>query len=587
MGKLSKKLVSIITAVLVTFGITFTSLPAMEAKAVTSINSVETTYEDGIKSYIKNDNVEANSATDYGLTQNIKDGAILHAWCWSLNTIRENLKSIAEAGYSAVQTIPINNIASKYTNMKIMGNDESGGTDGAWWWQYQPTDWQIGNYMVGTKEDFKALCEEAKGYGIKIIVDVVPNHTTSDRSQVSQNLINAAGGWNNLFHAYNRGIGNNQFNDRYYCTVGNACSMGSTAEGAGLPDAETENPKYQDYFIKYLNECISLGASGFRYDTAKHIGLPSDPMDDRTKQNGWSNNFWQRVTSEITNASSIFNYGEVLNDANVKETEYGQYMYVTASNYGGKIRGAVTGKNLNSGNIMGYNYGLPGSRSVTWVESHDTYSDNSSLGLSDWQIKMGWAIITARKDGTPLFFDRPDGANSGNKWGKNVLGAKGSDLYKDPEVAAVNKFRNAMVGESENLVNPDNRNDCLMIERGKKGVTIVNMGSQFDIKSKTSLQDGTYQDVVSGGTYTVSGGYFTSGSVPSGKVVVLYDHVNGAKVSSSVPSGKFKGESLSVTLSVSGANSGTYSVDGGSEKSFTNGTTITVGQNLQNGESTK
>ena len=38
-----------------------------------------------------------SAANSYGLTSNIKDGAILHTWCWSFNTIKENLKNIAEA----------------------------------------------------------------------------------------------------------------------------------------------------------------------------------------------------------------------------------------------------------------------------------------------------------------------------------------------------------------------------------------------------------------------------------------------------------------------------------------------------------
>ena len=34
------------------------------------------------------------------------DDVILHAWCWSFNTIKENMKQIADAGYRYVQTSP-------------------------------------------------------------------------------------------------------------------------------------------------------------------------------------------------------------------------------------------------------------------------------------------------------------------------------------------------------------------------------------------------------------------------------------------------------------------------------------------------
>ena len=58
------------------------------------------------------------------------------------------MKDIAAAGFTTVQTSPANECKDTYSNMKLMGNDEINGTDGCWWWQYQPTDWKIGNYQL-------------------------------------------------------------------------------------------------------------------------------------------------------------------------------------------------------------------------------------------------------------------------------------------------------------------------------------------------------------------------------------------------------------------------------------------------------
>lgn len=52
-------------------------------------------------------------------------------------------------------------------------------TKNIWWMLYQPTDFVIGNYL-GDKKDLINLCEEAKKYNIKIIVDVVLRHLASD-----------------------------------------------------------------------------------------------------------------------------------------------------------------------------------------------------------------------------------------------------------------------------------------------------------------------------------------------------------------------------------------------------------------------
>ena len=575
MDNVKKKLVSIMTSITLISSIAVISLPIKTTKAAT-MNEANSGF-----------GASPEAEKKYGLTSNVKDGAILHAWCWSCKVIKENMKDIAEAGYSAVQTPPINNILERDTTMRINGGDDTGGRGGIWWFQYQPTDWQIGNYLVGSEQDFKEMCDEAYKYGVKVIVDVVPNHTTSDTSWVKQNFINEVGGQDKMYHAWRQSYIN--YNDRYQCTVGDVCN--------GLPDMNTENPKYQDYFIKYLNKCIEDGADGFRYDTAKHIGLPSDPKDQATINNGWNNNFWPRVTSEINNASKVFNYLEILNDSNVKESEYSDYGSVTASAYGKKIRTVINEwKSIPKNEIISYNpdknYNVSGSKSVTWVESHDTYCENeNSDKLSDWDIKMGWAIITAREEGTPLFYDRPDGATGkSNKWGKNVLGAKGSDLYKDKEIAEVNKFRNAMVGQKEDLMNINGNNQVLAIQRGSKGVVIVNLGEDCSIKDHSiNLTDGDYVDKVSGGTFRVSGGKLT-GTAKSGKVTVLYDAPDPeptTSVSCDTSSKSFKGDSLTVTLNCSNVSKATYSINNKSEITYSDGTKLELGKDIEPGESVK
>ena len=127
------------------------------------------------------------------------DDVILHAWSWSFNTIKENMKDISEAGYKYVQTSPAQECVTETKGDKGGGMQLYG--KGRWYYYYQPTDWKIGNYMLGNREEFKAMCDEANKYGIKIIVDVLPNHTSIDDTRVSDDLDNAVGGHDNLYHA--------------------------------------------------------------------------------------------------------------------------------------------------------------------------------------------------------------------------------------------------------------------------------------------------------------------------------------------------------------------------------------------------
>ena len=436
------------------------------------------------------------------------DATILHAWCWSFNTIRENMKDIADAGYTYVQTSPANTcFVGENGGMQIFG-------DGKWYYHYQPIAWRIGNYQLGNRDEFKAMCDEAKKYGVKILVDVLPNHTAFDTTAVLPEFIEAVGGRDNLYHA--NGFNEiKDYNDRYQCTTG---AMG------GLPDVNTENPDFQYYFMTYINDLIACGASGFRYDTAKHIGLPSDPLDAKSKQNDfWDVAMGRKPIKGITlaNKDNLFIYGEVLQDKNVKEKEYAEYFGMCASNYGHSIRQIISNRKTSAKQVSNWEHTVSPEKLTTWVESHDTYCNaNESASLTDTQIRLGWAIITARQNGTPLFYSRPDGSTRDNYWGNNRIGAKGNDEFKHPEVVAVNKFRKAMHGQLEKIkVSADGT--IVEINRGNKGAVIVNLSQEpTQLSMKTTLADGTYKDRVYGNTFTVEKGIIKSSLRPETSYVI-------------------------------------------------------------------
>lgn len=81
---------------------------------------------------------------------------------------------------------------------------------------------------------------------------------------------------------------------------------------------------------------------------------------------------------------------------------------VTASSYGSKLRGALNSKNLNAGTLSDWSNSASPSNLVSWVESHDNYSnsDRESTGMSEWQMTMGWGVIGSRSQTMPLYFDR-------------------------------------------------------------------------------------------------------------------------------------------------------------------------------------
>ena len=436
-----------------------------------------------VGNFINNFSTVAYAADSTSLPSNTKDGAILHAFDWSFNNIKSELPNIAAAGFKSVQVSP------------VTGTKESSTDPSKWWLLYQPTNQSIGNAQLGTYDDFKALCTAADQYGISIVVDVVMNHMAGSGDTLDPAL-DPSFKDSSLYH--NLGQCSNWTN-RYDITQ----------KGIGMPDLNTQSSTVQSRAITFLNQCVDAGADGLRFDAAKHIetniGLDSNQS--------WSGNYWTNVLGNLHNKSNIFLYGEVLQDGTVDNiASYQTFMNVTASNYGGSVRNAVTSTNLSSlGTGLG---GVNAATAVDFVETHDTYEDGSSKGLTSAQRELGWAIVAARANATPLFFDRPT----------SNIGAKGEDTWKDPDVVAVNKFHNAMVGENEYL-RWTNNNTTMLIDRGTKGTVIVNAGGSTYVNSPTNLANGTYTNAGSANcTLTVSNGTI-SGNIPANSVVVLYDGI--------------------------------------------------------------
>lgn len=524
------------------------------------------------------------------LTTDEKQGVILHAWNWSFNTVKDNLDDIAAAGYTAIQVSPIQ------VNKDI--NGEYTATN-RWWILYQPAGFRIGNEQLGSEEEFKQMCAAAHEKGIKIIVDTIVNHMGNNgdpnipADEVDAELSFAE--HPDFWHIDENGKLNviSDYNNRYDVTH----------NGVGLPDLNTANEDLQAIIKAYLQHVLDAGADGFRFDTAKHVELPTDSEDVRS-------DFWPSVLDGLTlSAESTaladgdnkpYVYGEVLQGGADELDDYAKLFDTTASKYGHDIRntvgvGAGEGTNL-SKNFDGIkDYGVPAgvesSDLVTWVESHDTYANDSeeSTAMTDEQIENGWGIVAARADSTPLYFNRPEG----RKKLQGNMGDVGSDSWKDPDVIAVNKFHTAMDGQDERLTKlTDN---VIMIERGtandatKKGVVIVNLGSEpFALSDQAiNLDNSTYNNcATNGGVFTVSDGKI-SGTASKG-ITVLYAGgtqeapVITPKVSIDKEDCSFTG-TLELTLNVTSAASAAYSIDGVDQGSFANGDKITIGENVAPG----
>lgn len=545
------------------------ALGAVAAPAAYAANAPTTSYDRTLGNPTFESAREAN-----GLAKEMNYGAILHAWMWSANTIKAHMDEIADAGYTSIQTVPMSTIKGPEHGMVFTEN---------WYYVYQPSGTGIGNKVIGTEAEIKAMTEEAHKHGIRVIADAVINHFTSDWNAVEsgwKNSNNFHSDWGNCGASGPGSIRGDAINysNRWQVTQ---CHL------LGLLDLNTQSQSVANGMKDYLVRAVAAGIDGFRYDAAKHIELPNEfdqysPYYDTILPNG-----------------AQYQYGEVLQgDSGLNAPAYPALFDKystngggnTGSKYGGLMRAVVQDKNLDAGRVGSLQGdGVRNNQLVTWVESHDTYANTNeySSQLSAWQIRMGWGIVGSRAGGSPLFFNRPVGSGGSNPRfaERSSLGDAGDDEWKHPEVANVNKFRNAMEGNAEYLRNCQG-NNCLMIERYKTdgnsnndGVTVVNMDGDKNLAGMdTMLDDGEYVDQVYGGKLTVSGKKITSGSVQSGKVHVFYNASNSPRASLSVTGAKsFKTDTTQVTLNARNVNNARYTTSEGDSGSFTDGQKITIG----------
>lgn len=546
--KKAKKIASLVVA---------SALLTSSFAAITSVNAAEI------------DSSAQTASADSTLRDKVGDGVMLHAFNWSYNTIKENLPAIAAAGYTTVQTSPVQQPKDYST---------SGDVTGQWWKLYQPISFHIAEQSwLGTKDDLKSLCDEADKYGIKIICDIVSNHIANADETRPDSVSNQVKKYEPDFYKKRRTY------TRTYKGDANDSSVQAVVQGhvSKCPDLVTNDTAVQTYIINLLKECIDCGVDGFRFDAAKHIETEDD--------GDYASDYWKNITSSASSyytqktGDDLYIYGEILNNcgADRSYSSYTKYINVTDNRTGDAVLYNVTKGKASTATNAKYKSGVAASNAVLWAESHDTYEGNSgssgysnTSSVSDENVVKAWAIVASRKDSTALFFARP---------GTALMGGVSTDTtYKSTAVSEINKFHNLFVGQSEKL---GSSGDIAYVARGTSGIVLSNCkGTNASVSiSGTGLADGKYTDTVSGAEFTVANGVLT-GSIGKTGVAVVYNGTTTPKAINSVESGSFRGDTMTLTLSLENATSGTYCLDDSTPVKFTGTTSIRIGSDYKPGE---
>ena len=187
-----------------------------------------------------------------------------------INGIREKLPYLENLGINVIWLSPV----------YCSPNDDNG---------YDISDYYDISPDFGTLNDMKALINEAKAHNIKIIMDLVVNHTSDEHKW----FIEAKSSKNNKYRDYyiwRSGDKNTPPNDLKSCFGGSAWEYDATTDEFYLhffskkqPDLNWKNPQMRQDIWDMMNYWIDLGIGGFRMDVIDLIGKE---VDLKIKENG-------------------------------------------------------------------------------------------------------------------------------------------------------------------------------------------------------------------------------------------------------------------------------------------------------------
>ncbi|SFS70653.1 Glycosidase [Paenibacillus sp. 453mf] len=270
---------------------------------------------------------------------------------------------------------------------------------------YDVTDYYDVHPDYGTKDDLKRLLEEAHKRGIKVIMDLVVNHTSTEHPWFKESSISPDSEYRD-WYSWAEDTGEN--------TSGMSAAGSGPAwheqEGmhylgtfwSGMPDLNFDNEEVRSEMLKIGQHWLEFGFDGFRLDAAKHIyeDVQSDRSTETTEKNvSW----WQEFRTAMNQVKEdAYIVGEVWENSPVSVAPYLDSAFDSGFNFGlaDQIIRTVTSETNGGFTVqLARNYELFNEQSggtfvdAVFLANHDQNRVMSQLGGSEDHAKMAASIL--------------------------------------------------------------------------------------------------------------------------------------------------------------------------------------------------
>lgn len=301
---------------------------------------------------------------------------------------------------------------------------------------YDVTDYRSIHPDYGTLDDFKRLLAEADKRGIKIIMDLVVNHTSTEHDWFKQAASDKAAATRDWYiwaedqgktpsgvSAAGSGSPWHELNGAHY--------MGTF--WGGMPDLNFDNPKVREEMKDIGKFWLELGVDGFRIDAAKHIyeDMMSDKGEETTAKNtAW----WQEFRASMNEVNpDAYIVGEIWDNSAAVVAPYLNNAFDSGFNFslGESIIGAVMNeKDNNLAFTLERTYGLYSQVSggkftdAVFLTNHDMNRVMSQLKDDGNHAKMAAGILLTMPGNPFIYYGEEIG----------MKGAKPDEQIREPMI---------------------------------------------------------------------------------------------------------------------------------------------------------
>ncbi len=215
-----------------------------------------------------------------------------------LNGITQKLDYLEDLGVSGIWLLPIHPSPSYHG--------------------YDVADYYEVNPDYGTLEDFEQLVSEANKRGIKIVMDLVVNHASSEHPWFKEALENPDSEYADYFVFADKTDTSYDFlaspiDGKAWHNAGDRNYFG--AFWGGMPDWNASNPAVREEFKNIGEYWMDLGVDGFRLDAAKYMYAKGEYNSDLVLLQE-NLDFWAEITDAWREVNEdLYIVSEVWSDA--------------------------------------------------------------------------------------------------------------------------------------------------------------------------------------------------------------------------------------------------------------------------------